>query len=223
MPTRLREIISVSLVLLLDKGLLSEADQLQTFQHEVDVDFRQEVGMAANVTTGETHPNRVLHLDRHRISLNLSPGRSSITREFPLIDTLDRDLGGFAEIANHALNATGLHETTCDFGYNAEMVFDQDANETALEFIGQRLLRHDVLDQTGRHLVGGNCRIIVRDESGQWTYSIEPRAGDLQRRRVFVGTNLHKVNSVLPNEGEISSSLKEVVNSVQDLMCRLDN
>lgn len=222
MPTKLREIINVSLALLLDQELLSSNDQVEAFHQALDVDFRQEVGMAANVATGETHPTRIFDLHRDRIILNLSRVRTVITREFPSLDTLDRDLSRFAEVTDHILRTTDLSEVRCDFGYNVDMVFDQDTKETALEFLGERLLNYDALNQPGRELVGGTCRIIVKDESGQWTYNLEPRAGDLQRKRVFVGTNLHKQESLLPGKDEITSSIESVVNSVIELMCRLD-
>ena len=222
MSAKLREIINVSLVLLTEGGLLIDDDQIQAFQQALDVDFRQEVGMAANVITGQALPTRTLHLDRDRIVVHLSSARSSITREFPSFDTLNKDLCRFATVADHAFRATGLSEMSSDFGYNVDMVFDQDSKETALEFLGERLLNYGAFSQTGRQLVGGTCRVVLRDGAGQWTYNLEPRAGDLQRKRVFVGTNLHKEQSVLPDKDEISNSLEEVVHSVIELMRLLD-
>jgi hypothetical protein len=221
MPTNLREIINVNFVLL-NHGLLSNNAQIQEFEQAVDADVRLEGGMATNVLTGETHPSRTLHLDRDRIVLNLSQLRSTIMREFPLLNSLDEELSRFAEVAEQALSATGLSEVTFDFGYNADMVFDQDAEDTALGFLGNRLLNGRIFSQSGRELVGGTCKVIVEDDSGQWNYTFEPRAGDLQRRRVFVATNLHNIQQPLPDGTAISSSISKVVGNVKDLMSRLD-
>ena len=221
MPTTLREIINVSLVLL-NHDLLDDEDQMKAFQQAVDIDIRLEGGMAANVVTGETHSSRTLHLDRDRITLNLSQPRSTIMKEFPSLTSLDDELSRFAEVAEQAFSATGLSNVESDFGYNADMVFDQDSEETALGFLGKRLLNSGIFSQPGRELVGGTCRVIVSDGSGQWSYTLEPRAGNLQRRRVFVGTNLHNAKNLLPDRKAISTSICEVVDSAKDLMRRLD-
>lgn len=221
MPSTLREIINVSLVLL-EHDLLGDNDQMRKFQQAVDVDVRLEGSMAANVVTGQTHPSRILHLDRDRISLNLSGPRSMIIKEFPGLNSLDDELRRFAEVAQQAFSLSGLSSPRCDIGYNADMVFDQDTEATALGFLGKRFLDYDMLSEPGRELIGGTCRMIVRDESGQWTYNFEPRAGDIQGRRVFVGTNLHQTQQPLPDRCTISKSIGKVVDSVKDLMCRLD-
>lgn len=223
MSTNLREIINVSMVLL-NHDLLDDNAKIQEFQQAVDVDVRLEGGMAANVATGETHPNRILHLDRDRIALNMSKPRSVITKEFPAPTSLDEDLSRFAEVAEQAFIIADLSkEVQYDFGYNADIVFDQDSGQTALEFLGERLLNHSIFSGVGRQFVGGACRVTVKDEHGrQWNYTLEPRAGDLRRRRVFVGTNLHNDQRRLPDKREITDAIGEVVNSVKDLMRRLD-
>ena len=221
MPTKLREIINVSLVLL-NNDLLVDNTQIRKFQQAVDADVRLEAGMAANVATGETHPNRTLHLDRDRISLNLAKPRSVVTKEFPSLNSLGDELSRFAEVSAQAFRFTGLGDERCDFGYNADMVFDQDTEQTALEFLGERLINHDIFTRSGREFVGGTCRVMVRDEFGQWNITFEPRSGDLQRRRVFVGANLHNEQQTLPDKTEIESSFGKVVDRVKELMLSLD-
>ena len=221
MPTNLHEIINVSFVLL-NHELLGDNAQIQEFEQAVDAEVRLEGGMATNVLTGETHPSRTLNLDRDRIVLNLSQPRSAIMRGFPLLNSLDGELRRFAEVVEQALSATDLSEGTFEFGYNADMVFDQDAEDTALGFLGNRLLNGSIFRQPERELVGGTCKVVVRDDSGQWNYTFEPRAGELQRRRVFVGTNLHNDHQPLPDRTAILNSISEVVDNSKDLMSRLD-
>ena len=221
MATDLREIINVSLVLL-NHDLLGDDAQVQAFLEAVDVDVRLEGGMATNVLTGATHPSRTLYLDRDRISLTLSQPRSTIVREFPSLTSLREELDRFAEVVDEVFNATGISGITCDFGYNTEMVFTQDVEDTALRFLGNRLLNGGVFNQPGRQLIGGTCRVIVEDESGQWNYTFEPRAGDLHRRRVFVGTNLHNTQQPLPGRSDIATYIGNIVDNTKELMSRLD-
>ena len=221
MSAELREIINVSLVLL-NQDVFNDSTQLQAFQEAVGVDVRIEGGMAANLSTGQTHPNRIVHLDRDRISLNLSQPRSVITRQFPSVDSLRSDLDQFSSVVECAFEASNLTQVRCDFGYNADMVFDHGTEDTAQEFLGGRLLNHRLLNQPGRKFMGGTCRVVIEDTFGLWTYNFEPRAGDLQRRRVFVGTNLHNDQQPLPGKKTISDSIERVVNSVIEMMGRLD-
>ena len=221
MPTALREIINVNVVIL-DQDLLGEDAQILEFQEAMGVNVRLSAGVATNVMTGQNHPTRTLNLDRDRISLNLASSRSTIIREFPGVDSLENELRRFAEVAHAAFSTSRLTGTQCNFGYNVEMVFDQDAGETALEFLGKRILNYEVLSEPGRELMGGTCRFLVNDKAGQWTYTIEPRAGELQRHRVFLGVNLHQEQKVLPEQITISNAVNNIVSSAKELMHRLD-
>ena len=222
MATRLREIIGVYVVVL-DLELLGSDDQILEFQKALDVDVRLSAGMATNVMTGQNHPTKTLNLDRDRISLNLSKPRSTIIRDFPGIDSLESELSRLAEVAHTAFSISRLTTgALCNYGYNVEMVFDQDSEETALVYLGKRILNYDVLSQPGRELMGGTCKFLVNDELGQWSYTIEPRAGELQRQKVFLGVNLHQDQKVLPEQTTILNAVSRIVVSANELMNRLD-
>lgn len=221
MAIDLREIINFSLVIV-NLELLSSDGSFQGFQNAVDADIRHGGGVSIDAATGQTQQARILHLDRDRINLNLSAGRSSVTREFPAIDSLTAEAARFAHVVNSALLAgNNLGGALHDFGYNAEMVFDQDSNPTALEFLGERLLRNDRVTSPDRQFLGGACRMIVRDEMGQWTYNLEPRFNDPQTPRVFVNVNLHNEHQPLPQGAEVADAVVQLVQDVQGLMDRL--
>ncbi len=221
MAAKLHEIINFNLVVLHLDLLTADAD-LRAFQSSVDADVRPSSGMSINAATGQPQQTRTLHLERDRIILTLSPPRSSIAREFPSLSNLDTDVGRFAEVVGHALpSMNGLNETPYDFGYNVEMVFDQDQNPTAFGFLGQRLLRSEDATAPNREFLGGACRIIIRDELGQWTYTLEPRFNDPEAQRVFVSVNLHVAQRPLPTQDEVSDVILKVVSGTQDLMNRI--
>ena len=222
MAVQLREVINFSLVIL-NLELLASEGSLTGFQNAVKADVRQGGGVSIDVATGQPQQARVLHLDRDRISLNLSAARSSVTREFPSVDHLRDDAGRFAQVVKAALlEGHHLDDARHSFGYNAEVVFDQDSNETAFEFIGNRLIRSDRLVAPDRQFLGGACRMIVRDELGLWTSSFEPRFNDLQGSRVFVNVNLHNEQEPLPRGMAVADAVVRVVEGVRDLMNRLD-
>lgn len=221
MATNLREIINFSLVIL-NLELLTSDDQVRDFRNALDGDVRPGGGVSIDAATGRTQQARTLHLDRDRININLSPSRSSITREFPSVDNLTADAERFAHIVDSALTPRhSLEHARFDFGYNAEMVFDQDHSPTALEFLGQQLLRTERIALPNRRFVGGACRLIIADALGQWTYNLEPRFDDLRTSRLFINVNLHNAERPLPQSAQIAEAILQTVSGVQDLMNHL--
>lgn len=222
MAAHLREIINFSLVIM-DLELLAPDGSFTDFQRGIDAEVRQGGGVSIDVTTGQPQQARILHLDRDRITLNLSPGRSSVTRDFPAVESLSADAARFAHVVHSALVAgNNLSDARQTFGYNAELVFDQDSNPTAFEYIGERLIRNERVASPDRQFLGGACRMIVRDELGQWTYNLEPRFNDVQNPRVFINVNLQNEERPLPQGTETADAIVQLVQSVQALMDRLD-
>ena len=222
MVATLREIINVSLVIV-NLELLATDDAVQRFQTAADVDVRYGGGVNIDVISGQSNQSRVLHLDRDRINLNLAAARSAITKEFPAINNLEGETSRFAEVVNHALSAgQHINNARYDFGYNAEMVFDQDISPTAFEFLGDRLIKHENIAQPGCQFLGGACRMVIRDEhSRQWTYNLEPRFNDVQTSRVFININLHNQQRRLPEGMQTASAINQIVSNATSLMNRL--
>ena len=221
MATSLREIINFSLVIL-NLELLTSDDAVRAFRNAIDADIRYGGGVAIDAATGQTEQARMLHLDRDRINLNLSPSRSSVTREFPAVSNLKADAERFAHIVNSAVTVGNVPDGGWhDFGYNAEMVFDQDQSSTAVEFIGERLFKSENIESPGRRFFGGACRLIILDELGQWTYNLEPRFNDLQTPRIFANVNLHSAQRPLPLGTQVTDAILQTVSGVQELMDRI--
>ena len=221
MAANLREIVNFSLVIV-NLELLTLDDEVREFHNAVDADVRPGAGVSIDAATGRTQQARTLHLDRDRININLSPSRSSFTREFPSVDNLTSDTERFAHIVDSALpSRRSLQPDRFDFGYNAEMVFDQDYSTTALEFLGQQLLRAERIELPNRRFIGGACRLIITDDLGQWTYNLEPRFNDLRASRVFISVNLHNVERPLPQSVEIIEAIRRTISGTQDFMNHL--
>ena len=221
MAANLQEITSFNLVIL-NLDLLTTDTDLRSFQTSVNAEVRPGPGISINAATGQPQQTRTLHLDRDRIILTLSPPRSGITREFPSLSNLEPDASRFAQVVGHALTSMhGPNNTPYDFGHNVEMVFDQDQNPTAFEFLGQRLLKSENAMAPNREFLGGACRIIILDELGQWTYTLEPRFNDPEAQRVFISVNLHIAQRPLPTQDEVRDVILQIVSGTQDLMNRI--
>lgn len=221
MPVNLREIINFSFVIV-GLELLPSDGALRSFQSGVDVEIRRGGGLSVDATTGQSQQARILNLDRDRIILNLSPVRSNVTREFPSISNLETEASRFGHVVDCALNAgLNLKSSRYDFGYNAEMVFDQDVSPTAFQFLGERLLRSEQLALPDSQFVGGSCRMIFVDTLGQWTYNLDSRFQEKQTSRVFINVNLHNAQKPLPDGGQVAEAIIQTIASVQESMNRL--
>ncbi len=218
MAATLHDVVSANLVLV-GIGLLNQPDEAERFRNTLDTDMRLELGLVANVPTGLTEPSRTFTLNRERIALNLSSSRSSIAREYPS----QSDLGRLAQVASLAIESTDLDGDTLQaFGYNIEMVFNQDTGQSATRYLGKRLFDYGLLGKEGWNLLGGRGQLIFRDDVGQWTITVEPRFGEESTSRFFLSLNLHKDEQRLPTEGEITDSLKEIWQEALAFIDRLD-
>ena len=110
------------------------------------------MGSIANVLSGLTEQNRILTLRRERIELNLSPSRSLIAREYPDQADFER----LDEVATLAIANTELADKRPQaFGYNIEMVFEQDTQQPAIYYLGERLFNYQALGKDDWKPLGG--------------------------------------------------------------------
>ena len=218
MTATLQDVVSVNLVLV-GIGLLNDPGEFERFRSALDIDIRLELGLAANVPSGLTEPSRTLTLNRERIALNLSSSRSTISREYPD----NSDLARLAQVAALAIESTDLGgQSSQAFGYNIEMVFNQDTGQSSVQYLGERLFDYGQLGKEGWDLVGGRGQLIFRNAVGQWTVSVEPRFGEESTSRFFLSLNLHKNEQRLPPEDEITKSLEEIRQEALAFVDRLD-
>lgn len=206
MAVNLEDVLSASLVLV-GVELLNEAGVVERFRNELAPDLRLEIGMVVNGATGLHEPSRTLTLGKDRIQLTLHGSRSTIAREYPG----DMGLARLAEVAARAIELTGSEGIVPQaFGYNIELVCDQDSGQPALRYIGNRLFASLPIDEPGRDFVGGTGQLIYADADGQRTITVQPRFNAPDTSRVFLSLNLHKEEQRFPNAAEIQATLSEI-------------
>ena len=213
------EVVKANIVLV-GIRLLSAPEEVEAFRRAIATEVQiAGAGLATNIQSGITEPQFVLTLNRDRITLELSPSRSAINRDYPLREDLPR----LAEVAGQAIDNTSEDEQVLRaFGFNIELVFDQDSDAPAYGYLSRRLFAVDGLGSEGWRFIGGAGKLIFEDGGQRWTVALEPRFGDETEARVFLSVNLHKARQSLPTEHEIRDAFQEVWDEVHDFVKRLD-
>ena len=222
MPAKVYDIVSANLVLV-GIRLLDAPAEFEQFAEALDTDLQAELGISANAG-GMPEPTRKITLNRDRITLTMSPSRTSLDKEYPSRENPTGDFARLAEVAQCAIASTILEsERPAAFGYNLEAVFDQDSGQPALHYLGNRLFGPYSPGKAGWSLIGGTGQLILADSRNrQWTISARPRANDEREHRVVLGLNLHIREQRLPTAAEIQAALVEVWHEANDFMEQLD-
>ena len=219
MAVKTPEVVKVNLVLV-GLRLLSAPEEVESFKQTIGADVQLTgVGMGVNVQTGIPEPGFMLTLNRDRITLELSPARSTINRDYPSREELSR----LAAVAGQAITTTSITEHQLRaFGFNIELIFDQDSQTPAFRYLSRRLFDVGPLGNEGWQFVGGAGRLIFDDSGRRWTVSLEPRFNEETESRVFLTINLHRPEQRAPLEGEIRDSLEELWDETHRFVQRLD-
>ena len=99
----------------------------------------QLVAFAAQ-SSGPPIQGRFLELAQDRITVESSQLRFVVERVYPEKEGLDR----IAELAGMAFSHANLNSIApSSFGYNIELVFDQDSGDTALEYLAKRIFSNN--------------------------------------------------------------------------------
>ncbi len=218
-----REVLGADLILI-GVDLLDSQQTLDHFRSLTDPDLQVEAGLTTEMPSGITNPSRTVSLSRERMVLFLSSSRSSITKEYPSKQELER----LSEVAAHAINCSDLGgKKPQAFGYNISLVYEQNSGESALQYIGNRLFRSQSLTREHWGFTGGTGTLSFNSKSSEgetldWTVHVRPRSTDRTSNRVFLGMNLHNNSQRMPNEAEISSTLRNIWREANEFINRLD-
>ena len=207
MSVTIQDVLKANVVLV-GVGLLNYPDEVERFRSAVDTDVSVTgSGFILDAQSSIAQPGRTLNLNRDRIVLELSQVRSSIEREYPS----EEDLGRLAEVARHAISATELEGTSPRaFGYNIELIYDQDSGQSAFSYLAERLFTDNLFLDLGWQLSGGTGKLMFDMDGKRCNVTVEPRFNDVAATKVFFSLNLHHDEQRIPNGDEIKDSLREI-------------
>ncbi len=207
-------------VVLVGYRLLRTLEEVNDFRLAIETDVQiAGAGLVTNAPLGVTEPTYTLVLNRDRIALEISSLRSTISRDYPSRE----DIARLADVAGQAISSTSDSDyTPRAFGFNIELVFDQDDGISAFRYIGDRLFNIDIWND-GWQISGGSGRMIFVDSNEKrWTVAIEPRFNDENSSRVFLSLNLHQDKQCVPAQEEMEDSLREIWDQAHKFVRWLD-
>lgn len=145
-------------------------------------------------------------IPRDRIRVDVNPAGSAITREYPDED----DLGHLAEIARQVIEISGKAQSPQAFGYNIEVVYDNDGNVPAGEYLSRRFFEHTIPRPNGWSQFSGWLTLGFREGETVWNVTLEPRFRDANTTKVYLGINWHHGEQRYPDVQEIVESLHKI-------------
>ena len=226
MPIELQDVLKTNVVLL-GVVLLGEQQQRDKFAELVGTEITSEVLISGSIPPRPTigspanvpETGLVLSLHRDRVQLVSAPSRSSIERQYPTFDDLER----LAEVAGYAIDLTDLGEQTpIAFGFNVDLIYRQTEEKSSERYIAERLFPHQRFGIEEWTLVGGGGKLSFEGNGARWNFTVEPRANDPSGRRVYLSLNLHRDRQHVPNREEILVSLQEIWDRSRDFATQFD-
>ena len=209
MTIEFQDVLKTDLVLV-GLVLLQQPEELLAFRNAANADVVAS-GQSMNIdpVSGVTEPGRVLSLDRDRITLNLTPSRSVVRRDFPH----EQDLRRLAEVTHHAIRTTSLEnqsQSLTAIGYNLEMVYEPSSGLPATRYLAQCLFSDVLSSRSGWNLVGGGGTVVYEENENEWQFSLQPRFREPTNTRIVLGLNLHQRRDSIPSEDEMVGSLQQI-------------
>ena len=219
MPAEIRDVLKINVVLV-GIGLLNTPDEVHAFSEAVATDVQMsEAGLVLGLPPALPELGRRLAIPRERVTLDLSPARTVIEREYPS----EGDVSRLAEVAGYAVQHTAPQEMPpAAFGFNVELVFNQTSGSPSLQYLGDRLFHQKNFGAADWNLAGGAGRLIFDSADGRWTIQVEPRFNSEDTSQVFVKLNLHKAEQRIPHADEIRQSFMNVWNGAHTFVTRFD-
>ena len=150
---------------------------------------------------------RVLRLPRDRLTVEAASARTRVSREYPE-DVKDVSL--VAQLAKQAIAATDLHgKVPSSYGFNIQMVYDQDSGEDALRYLGRRLFHPEGSLDERWEPSGGFGRMVFREGDWTWRVGLEPRLQATDTTKVYLDLNLNIPEARLPETDDVTALMRE--------------
>ena len=219
MSTEYEDVLKAELVLV-GFSLLNNTEEFEAFRSRARTDVViSGQTMTIEALTNVAEAGRTISLNRDRIVLDTSPSRAAIRRDYP-----DKnDMARLAEVAALAMEQSpSSRQNLRAFGYNIDLVYNQDSGEPALQYLAGRLFSEGLPRRGEWNLVGGAGKMIYKEADNQWQITVEPRFNEPNTSRIFLTLNLHKERQVPPSESEIKESLIDAWTQAHDFADLLD-
>ena len=192
-------------VVFLNVQLLALAHEAQACSVDIGTEIIPE-GRTVNVGLPGSHEEGLVwKLPRERILVESSPSRSRVMREYPR--SIDEAML-ITRVAVSAITHTDLKDRQPSaFGLNFQAVYGQSSEETAVRYLGRRAFNNSALLREGWEQIGGQGKLLFKEENRQWTVTLEPRLQDASTPNVFIDVNLHLAEQRIPPEDEMKTLL----------------
>ena len=202
--------LSVSLVLV-GPPLLESDNEVESFVSAYPTEI------VVSPSLSDKGPGRRLSLDKERISVELSPERSSIKQEYPPQNNLSQ----FSKAVVLAFECSKSLEGIRAYGYNVELTYNQDSFPTSYEYVAKKLIPQ--FKPLERDLMGAMVQFRFPDEEqGKlWNIDIQPRFRRDDVSLVYCSVNLHVVGPPDPSKTVILIS--KVQRQAETLIRELDS
>ena len=204
------DFVSTNLVII-GIDLLETPEQLMEFREQVGSPLTIEAGVVTNFPVGLTEASRRVQLARDRVILELTGSRSTITKEFPDIEDPSADFERLAKVTDCAVSVSGVASNAIRaYGYNMELVFGLDPDQSPRDFLGTRLFGQDFRHDEGWDLVGASSQLIFNRGTRQWTFSLRSGGENGPASTVLLGSNVHYEETELPSGQAVFDALTEI-------------
>jgi len=192
--------------------LLSSQEEQRQFDRQVGTEVLKasaSIPLDIPLLTGpqELELAQKLRLDRDRIELEIVGNQTLISMEYPSKDTLDR----LAEVAVLAIRSSNIADHNLSaVGFNLEVVYNQDSEPSAYEFLTKRLFAPNLFQAAGYQIRGGAAKLLLTRGEEVWNVTLEPRFNNPEESRLFASFNLHQNTNRMPKPDSIKPTLESV-------------
>ena len=226
MAFKIEDVLESSFVLL-GMRVLSTPAERAAFINRCDTEVTSEtgIGIAAAGTSGTQENVHILKLNRDRISLEISPARCTIKREYPSKIDLQR----LAEICYLSIANSDSNDSTPDaFGYNIILLYTPTSGVPASAYLGERIFARALMQDDeiellpSSEIVGGMGQVTFDIQGTRWNLTVEPRFKDLNTTTIYLNLNYHFSEKRLPGHDEISESLRKTWNQAYGIIEAID-
>lgn len=219
MSALVEDIIKANFVLV-GFRLLNTQESVENFRNNMGTDVQiANMAIDPNVEGDRLPPALALVLQKDRIALQLSSVSSIVEMDYPTLDTLPRLSAVIARALEYSQTT---EQAPRAFGYNMELVCQQDSGDVASAYISKRVFTEARIHPKWE-LIGGHGQMRFADEDGRrWQVALAPRFEDESTTRVYLRLNLHIAEQRLPDAEEVLDSMNTCWNHAREFLDYVD-